>query len=247
MQVNIITEQQEWICQRAAQELLPLGWTLNGRQGVSDVDYYLPYTRWDKKRDNIQAAYFTHYEPPTDKKSREKGRLFDAVLASVNLRIAMSKKTASVMSPVRADAVIQMASQFSRKIVFGVCGQVYPSGRKNDGFIAGLVSQGVCVVFFGKGWAGTQFEGSLEEFYRAIDYLIIPSANEGGPVPVLEALSLGCPVIAPDVGWCWEYPVIRYDVNSFESLARVVKGLSSVRSWDQWRAEHLSFFEKALT
>mgnify|MGYP001573395053 CR=1 FL=1 len=40
-----------------------------------------------------------------------------------------------------------------------------------------------------------------QDFYGKIDYLLIPSLWEGGPMALLEALACGVPVIAADVGW----------------------------------------------
>ena len=65
----------------------------------------------------------------------------------------------------------------------------------------------------------------MPDFYNNIDYLLILSNNEGGPVPVLEAFATGKPVIAPDVGWCWEYPVIKY--NTIDELKFLIKTLST--------------------
>jgi glycosyltransferase involved in cell wall biosynthesis len=42
----------------------------------------------------------------------------------------------------------------------------------------------------------------MPEFYKRGSYLICASQSEGGPLPVLEALACGIPVITTDVGWC---------------------------------------------
>lgn len=45
------------------------------------------------------------------------------------------------------------------------------------------------------------------DLYDKIDYLIIPSLWEGGPLSILEAMSCGIPVISSDVGWARELEV----------------------------------------
>lgn len=65
----------------------------------------------------------------------------------------------------------------------------------------------------------------MPSFYKNIDYLVILSNNEGGLMPVIEAIASGKPVIAPDVGWCWDYPVIKY--NTIEDLKQILTKLSS--------------------
>ena len=42
------------------------------------------------------------------------------------------------------------------------------------------------------------------------DYVVILSDMEGGPLVLGEAMARHKPVIAPDVGYCWRWPVIRY-------------------------------------
>ena len=70
----------------------------------------------------------------------------------------------------------------------------------------------------------------LPAWYDGLDYLAVISENEGGPKPVVEALARGVPVIAPDVGYCWEFPVIRYDTK--EELLDIVRRL--VMPGDGW-------------
>jgi hypothetical protein len=92
-------------------------------------------------------------------------------------------------------------------LILGVVGREYPGNRKGTEALAEIRRlPGVEVRFTG----GRLPFARLPEFYKSIDYLLVLSRNEGGPLPVLEALAMGKPVIAPDVGWCWEHPVIRY-------------------------------------
>ena len=65
---------------------------------------------------------------------------------------------------------------------------------------------------------GNLSELELLEFYNSIDYLLVISKVEGGPVPVLESFLLNKPVIAPDVGWCWDFPIEYEDVSFKKKL-----------------------------
>ena len=80
---------------------------------------------------------------------------------------------------------------------------------------------------------------------KNIDYLLILSNNEGGPVPLLEAFATGAPVIAPDVGWCWEYPIIKY--QEIDELINIIKTLSSQinteKIWEESSNDLLKIFK----
>jgi len=69
-------------------------------------------------------------------------------------------------------------------------------------------------------------------YYDGLDYLVVISENEGGPKPVVEALARGVPVIAPDVGYCWDFPVLRYRTK--DGLLDIVRRLAVPR--DAWAA-----------
>ena len=59
-------------------------------------------------------------------------------------------------------------------------------------------------------------------FYREIDYLLVPSLWEGGPMCVQEALASGVPVIAADVGFVPELLTIEWDSGSRVRVPRCV-------------------------
>lgn len=46
----------------------------------------------------------------------------------------------------------------------------------------------------------TGWQQHMERIYSDLDILVSSSLNEGTPVPIMEALSAGCPVVATDVG-----------------------------------------------
>ncbi len=246
MRVNVIAEAHDWILRRAAQELLPIGATLNRPEGEADVDYYMPYLLAKQKNANIQVGLYTHLETSKDEGSLKKAARFFSSRALFDHHIAISRQTAAL---VPTENVIHLGSQFSKPIVFGVCGKVHASGRKNEHFVLRLVDAGFRFRAWGHGWPCEIIScevSQLRAFYESIDYLVVTAGIEGGPVPALEALSLGVPVIAPDVGWCWDYPVIRYERNSYESLLSVIRRLASVPTWETWREKHRKFFEGIL-
>jgi len=60
--------------------------------------------------------------------------------------------------------------------------------------------------------------------YDKIDYLLIPSLWEGGPMSVIEANAKGIPIIAADVGWCGKDLMVDYifPPNDTHRLAEIL-------------------------
>ncbi|HXH89337.1 MAG TPA: glycosyltransferase family 4 protein [Gaiellaceae bacterium] len=57
------------------------------------------------------------------------------------------------------------------------------------------------------------YQEDVSGWYRTFDAMILPSANEGTPVVVIEALAAGCPVVATSVGGVPD--VVREGVDGF--------------------------------
>lgn len=57
------------------------------------------------------------------------------------------------------------------------------------------------------------YQRDVGPYYRAFDALVLPSANEGTPVSVIESLASGTPVVAFDVGGVSD--VVREGVDGF--------------------------------
>jgi hypothetical protein len=142
-----------------------------------------------------------------------------------------------------------------RPIIFGVCGRVYGKGRKG----AWLVEQAVANGFHFQACSEIQKRkdktppcpvthtiGRRSRFYQEIDYLVVTSTDEGGPMPVLEAIAHGVPVIAPDVGFCWEFPVIKYQRGDWGSLRSVLERLAQPPTWGAWVEGHRRLFARLL-
>jgi glycosyltransferase involved in cell wall biosynthesis len=147
-----------------------------------------------------------------------------------------------------------------RPIVFGVIGRTYNDGRKGEALVARAVADGFLFVACGVGVGRARRARALtrgqwpcstpytiatrDAFYSAIDYLVVTSTVEGGPVPLLEAIARGVPVIAPPtVGWCGEFPTIPYDVGSYDSLRSVLYRLTNPPTWEEWADAHAARFK----
>ena len=98
-------------------------------------------------------------------------------------------------------------------VTLGFCGKsgaavnFYGEDMKRHGMFTELVRQ--------TGLKGLTSEAdytydTMQSFYDKIDMLVCPSATEGGPLGVFEAMACGVPVISTAVGLVREFPAMRF-------------------------------------
>lgn len=242
MIVNVVSEPKErtWILRRWAEDLASMdGVTIDHPEGA-DAQYYINYALYDEGHPGIKIAYFTHMEEEGPNRLR-----FSEVMEKCDVAVMMNKK---LITNQKKSVVIVPSTNIgvgSYKPIFGVVGKTYESGRKGQYLIQNMVDAGYDIRAWGFGWPcdikGNGYEG-LIRFYNSLNYLVIPSLNEGGPMPVLEAIALKVTVIAPDVGFCWDHPVIRYKKGSWDSLNEVLTKLDKPRTREDWCRDNKNLF-----
>jgi glycosyltransferase involved in cell wall biosynthesis len=251
--VNVVFK-GHWILERLARELtdrLP-GVSLNASgwppQAATnhDVTYCLPgknIRHFPTPPRGILVGFFTH----GDERTRNYWHRFEVCLA-MNQRMAARLRE---LGAKRVQVIRPGTDPPARPIVFDVCARSVegrgPKSRKG----LDLVAEAVRAKFTFVGCSPDPPEvwpcpitHRIEDraaFYRSIDYLVVTSRDEGGPMVVPEAIAHGVPVIAPDVGWCWEFPVIRYERN-WPALKAVLAGLARVPTWPAWAEAHRTLF-----
>lgn len=147
---------------------------------------------------------------------------------------------------------------FRRRVVL-VVGNVQPNGRKRENILLDLAWQydlsAYEFLFIGYGWGAlteqlTQLgvravttqdltEDKIRDAYRMADVLLVTGYAEGGPLPLLEAMGCGTPVLSPRYGYAADYlesDDIYTDVQSLyerlQSLDRKAKTYHQiVQSW----------------
>lgn len=250
MKVNVVAK-LGWILERLAVELHPN--TINGCgpavlqhakpdrlvDAEADINYYLPARDFAKFPCPGKAVgLYTHGQTGFDLIPKFAACVTMNQALAEQLRIAGAKKVVTIRPGTEAP---------TRNPVFGVLGRVYGKRRKGADLVVKAVQDGfdfrACTDFAPGGRKQspcpvTHGIEARDAFLDSIDYLVVTSTEEGGPMPVIEALARHVPVIAPEVGWCWEFPVIKYRVGSYASLRKVLRGLSRPPSWKAWRAQH---------
>ena len=249
--INIVTEPPDkpWVLRMMSErwaEYLP-NCTISSMQPSIDADINY-YVNWDiyNKPSTIDVGWFTHKEEdmPSANRFDEKAQQMDyCICPSINTLKLLPKNKSCVL---KHGIGIEYKNS-KNKLIFGIVGTEKYSGRKRfdvvNSYLRAIPNTEFLIT------NGKLPANKMPDFYKNIDYLLILSNNEGGPVPLLEAFATGTPVIAPDVGWCWEYPIIKY--QEIDELINIIKTLSSQinteKIWEESSNDLLKIFKKLLS
>jgi len=221
--INVVGEPPGWVCGRISQGVASSLGCQHTQHPIKGTNIYYPYYFLQVKSDR-DIAFFTHYANYD---------LWKKAAKLADVCVAISERTAEHL-PKDKTVVLEIPPdpQFAKeKIVLGINGRDYSecgNDRKRVGWIDKIRAiPGVEVTFTN----GKLEWSELPEWYRGVDYVLVISDNEGGPMCVREAIAMGKPVIAPDVGLAWNYPVIRYE--GWDGLERTIKRLTPrPDAWD---------------
>lgn len=220
---------------------------------AADINYYVNWHAFRKKTDGIDVAFFTHFE---DGQKED----FVSVAGQVDYAVCMSKKYKNFledcgMSNVSVIRVGVDTDFFVPKLILGYVGGLY-SNRKGLDLLDSLSQLDWVELRLTNGKLPYK---ELPNFYRQLDYVIVPSLHEGGPMSLIEGLSCGIPVIAPkDVGAVQEYNegIIHYDKGNFSSLESVLRRLYEKKlelrrqieeqTWDNFAKKHDELFKSLI-
>jgi len=266
--LRIVTERHAWILHRMASEIKSSLKNVWINQDVSDADihYYINYGLFNKKPSNgIVVANFTHYDPNLLNEE------FIQVAKEVEHCISISEETTKTMKSLDIDenkistVIIGADKSFKPKLTLGVVGRVYPSGRKGEDMLKEIceddeLMQDMQIVSLNDCWGLPVWNLNADDFYRAIDYLLVPSLLEGGPIPFMEALASGTLAIAPPIGVIPQFPHIEYETGNIVSLKKTIRNVKNnfldrrLRiaeymedyDWERWAYTHDKIFKKLL-
>lgn len=251
MKINFVTEEKPgWVLRWIAEtycKYFPDSVVNTKPDNTADINFYINYDLFKTKSDSIDVGYFTHreevyedsdYEGMSEaevKFSKEtalkRQKHFDEVAKEVDWCIAMNKGLLKVLPENKTTVnLIPPDKQFMKgDVVIGWAGKFSKTGRKRLHWLEELNNiEGVTV----KATNGNYDWKELPEFYKSIDYLLVFSKNEGGPLPLVEALAMGVPVISNDVGFASEYTTLCF--NTKDDLISLINGLIIKRNaWQE--------------
>ena len=260
LSVHIKSSDSGWILERATQALaqrLPYVTTSHAADPHAAIQYYLNYYEHDGRVSPIELGFFTHVD---DALPGMKARYFRAA-REVDVAVCMAERYAAELRALglREVHVIRPGvdlEQFTPRVKIGVVGRTYECGRKGEALIAEVLdTPGIEWHFTGSGWplpSRVIADAEMPAFYREMDYILVPSLYEGGPMCVIEALACGTKVIAPPVGWVTDFPHIEFRTGDAADLRRVLNDVVGEKlalresvedvTWDNFAAAHHRLF-----
>lgn len=248
------------------------GWTISHRpRDDADLNYFMLYimigqTLYTKTK---TAAWFTHYELTRPNKQQ----WWKDAAERVDLRLTTARQYLSMLQEYGQTALVEyppIDEQFISKPVIGLSGYVHPGGRKGEKLVKWLVDSGKfddCkFIASGKGWPiENVYEykwHTMTAFYHELDVFLCTSSVEGLPMPPLEALAMGKPIVIPKgVGLLDDLPTLPgsihwYDRESNDSLLRALrsalvpiqarKAIVGMYTAKEWAKQHKDAIEEFL-
>lgn len=149
-----------------------------------------------------------------------------------------------------------------------ICGQPQPNGRKRESLLFDLAYKYDLslyeFIFTGLAWLDTieklklcgvsaqamqlDTESELNEMYQRCDVLLVTGYTEGGPLPVLEGMAAGAPILSPRFGYASDlldeeslYDDAQDLMEKLDALNEQLilnHQLSKVWSWKDYTAEY---------
>ena len=279
MKVNIVLYNEGWVLETLAVELARrLDFITISKLPAhsADINYFMNYFTHRSGVDTAEVAFFAHLEEPIPTEAPEDVKVaatqlrycaFD-VARRVDACVCMSDRYADLLRGNDAKNVRVIVpgvdlERFRPVVRIGVVGRTHPTGRKGEDLIKQLLDEpGIEWHFTGgpeAGWpkpAKYYAPKEMPRFYNAMDYILIASYYEGGPMSLLEALACGKEVIAPPVGFVQNYPHIEFKTGDVDDLRRVLRELVWKRlnlvasgpapSWNAWAEQHDVLFREVM-
>lgn len=211
--------------------------------GQADLTYFICYVEFAEKFSDWHvtpvAAWFTHHEAHVPWKHF----WWELACNNVDMRITAARQYLPELSefgpvalcprpPVDPQFVI-LDKEANKTPIIGVAGYVHPGGRKGEKLVAKLAGDKATkwkVKAIGKGWPVETEElewAQLPAWYNSLDLLLCTSTVEGVPMPPLEALACGIPVVIPrGVGMLDDLPdmpgIHRYEAGDYGSMVKAI-------------------------
>lgn len=227
MLINVVTVKNGWILHKIAERIVAANTSATKLvlsekvDDSADANFYVDISNcYRRKSSTIDVGLFTHLHENDISYFPLEKRNIDYILCmssryAKQLSTVYPKDKIEVVFPAEIPSNCKM-----KKPTLGIFQRGFVKGKGFD-FLVSLAKEDLLkhfkFFFIGSGWkevflqfrknridimwiSNEKYEEYLK-FYNKIDYLLVPSLWEGGPMALVEALALGIPVISADVGW----------------------------------------------
>ena len=257
------------------------GWTASiAPDPRAEINYLFPYLEWKRFTDfksTPTAAWFTH----RDEAQPGKVPTWHGAAAAVDLRLTSARlylpeleargAARLVTPPLDREHFKPGRQVINERPIVGVAGMVYAGGRKGEALVGRLAQARPDVTFkgAGRGWpppVRTRYypPEELPLFYQSLDVFVCAATIEGIPLPPLEAMACGVPVVIPrGVGLLDELPdvpgVYRYPAGDYDGMqaamdaaldgrgdAEALREATARFTAEAWVSGHVEAFEALL-
>jgi glycosyltransferase involved in cell wall biosynthesis len=273
MKINTVTVSSGWILQKISErihsELQKLCEATISHEPnlLADVNFYVDVQNcYHHKTNTIDIGYFTHLDQNSVRAINTNWFSLDHIFHHGQRYYDVFKNwyPEDKMSIVLPG---EIPKGFALK---KPCLGVFQRGSfegKGEYFMQALsenpISSNFSFLFVGSGWDAviSQFNNkgisvenitnedyaAYSDLYNKIDYLLIPSLWEGGPMAVIEAYAKGIPIISSNVGWVGTNFVVdhMYEPNNLSQLTTILEDIIYPIKKRRKQVEHLSYVHYA--
>ncbi|MGQ4876520.1 MAG: glycosyltransferase [Promethearchaeia archaeon] len=216
-----------------------------------DITYFVNYELYQPCNSKIVGGWFTH----------EKDEFFKKIALKMDFTVSPSLRYKKVLDEIRGNNYhIPQPANLERlepKLVLGFSGIIYRHGRKGEDLLKKIMKLPYVKV---KITGGRIPKEKMIDFYNSIDYVIITSKIEGGPMALLEGLACGKEIITSDVGMVPEFKNCKYvhvydrenPQTLFDLLEKLYKKRLEIRKCvehltiENYAAQHKELFLKLI-
>lgn len=230
----------------------------------ADVNIHIPWHSMIEYNGGKNIIMYTHVNPPDIQMLLQACHKADIVTC---MSFAGRKELVEIGVDPKKIWVIYAAAdnyKFSRRTI-GIVGSPQPNGRKRESLLIDLAwkySLAPFEFFFtGAGWddtvqklqslgvaaaCGEVNEGNLQSVYQQFDALLVTGYIEGGSLPILEAMTVGIPVISPKFGYACDLLDEHYE--TCEDLMTILENIAEKSvlnhqiarawTWENYSAEY---------
>lgn len=248
MNIHVINRSKTGILNRLTHSLVDgTGWTVsNSPRADADMNHFACYLTFAEHFSDWHmtpvSAWFTHLEAGTHYKEF----WWELAANKTDLRLTSAPIYAQMLGQFGPTALVtpaidhdffRIAPKPENELPrIGLSGYVHPGGRKGEQLVARLagsiLAHRIELEGTGDGWPVDHTEREFSEipaFYQSLDIFLCTSLIEGIPMPPLEALACGVPVVIPrNVGLLDNLPddiegIYRYDAGDFEAMFSAIE------------------------